>query len=134
MFDDRPRASRRLAEEPVAWLTTVSEEGMPQTSPVWFLAEDDTILVYSRDDTARIRNLATNPLVSLNLDGNGRGGDIVVVEGEAAVDPATPPAHDHEAYLAKYGGTIAEYDWTPEGFASDYPVPVRIRPRRLRAW
>jgi PPOX class probable F420-dependent enzyme len=134
MFDDRPAVSRRLADEAIAWLTTVSPDGMPQTSPVWFLVEGDSILVYSRGDTARVRNLEGNPLVSLNLDGNGRGGGIVVIEGEAQIDEAAPPAYENPSYLAKYGPMIEGAGWTAVGFAADYPVPMRIRARRLRAW
>ena len=41
MIDDSTpagrRAARRLTEETIGWLTTVSPSGTPHTSPVWFL-------------------------------------------------------------------------------------------------
>ena len=56
MIDDStPRGAKargRLAEEPVIWLTTVTESGQPQTSPVWFLFAGGEFLVYSMADTA----------------------------------------------------------------------------------
>ncbi len=85
------RAARRLREERIAWLTTVSPRGMPQPVPVWFLWDGDaSVLLYSQPDTPKLRNIAENPRVSLHLDGNGRGGDIVVCVGKARVsdDPS----------------------------------------------
>jgi PPOX class probable F420-dependent enzyme len=37
---DNPKhaeAARRLREEPIIWLTTVTGAGQPQSTPVWFL-------------------------------------------------------------------------------------------------
>jgi len=35
-------AAARLQTEPVIWLTTVTPSGQPQSTPVWFLWEDDS--------------------------------------------------------------------------------------------
>jgi len=69
------RAERRLHEEKIAWLTTVDGAGCPQPVPVWFLWDgDDSVLLYSRPETPKLRAITANPRVSLNLDGNGQGG------------------------------------------------------------
>lgn len=128
------RAVQRLAEERIIWLTTVRADGQPQTSPVWFLYEDGEFLVYSKAGTARTANIAANPRVSLNLDGNGRGGDIVTIEGKARIDPDAPPSTAVPEYQHRYGGHIARNGWTPESFAADYPIAIRIRPARSRVW
>jgi PPOX class probable F420-dependent enzyme len=138
MFDpDTPRGSRalaRLTDEKIIWLTTVRPTGQPQTSPVWFLYADGEFLIYSLPGTARTANLATNPRVALNLDGNGEGGDIVSIEGIARIDPAAPPSNLVIPYQEKYAGLIAGNGWTPESFAADYPTAIRITPVRSRAW
>jgi PPOX class probable F420-dependent enzyme len=99
--------------------------------PVWFLWDgESSILLYSKPDTPKLRHIAANPRVTLNLDGNGRGGDIVVVHGAAHV--ATDPAADRvPAYLEKYAERIAELNWTAESFAADYSVPLRIDVSRV---
>ncbi len=79
------RALRRLLDERIGWLTTVAADGTPQASPIWFLWDGDEILLYSLD-SPRVRNLKSHPRVSLNLDGNGLGGDIVIAEGTAVFD------------------------------------------------
>lgn len=126
-------AAGRLETERVAWLTTVAADGTPQTSPVWFLWEGAEFLVYSLE-SARVRNVTARPRVSLNLDGDGQGGAIVVVEGEATVDRSRPSAANNPSYLAKYRPVIDDYGWTPEWFAERYRVPIRIRPTRYRYW
>jgi PPOX class probable F420-dependent enzyme len=128
------RAERRLREERIGWLTTVDRKGTPQPVPVWFHWDGDGLLLYSQPDTAKLRNIAANPRVSLHLDGNGQGGDIVVLTGDASVDRSAPPASEVPEYVEKYGGFIARNGWSPESFAADYSVPLRIRPTRLRGF
>ena len=126
------RAERRLRAEKIAWLTTVSPSGTPQPVPVWFLWDGaDSVLIYSRPETPKLRAIAANPRVSLNLDGNGQGGDIVVATGDASISD-DPPAHEVPAYVEKYAPLIERNRWTPESFAVDYSVPIRVHVRRVR--
>ena len=134
MFEDKPEVLGRLDAEPIVWLTTVRPNGQPQTSPVWFLRRGDEYIIYSLPDTARVSNIRSNPLVSLNLDGNGRGGAIVTIEGIARIDHDLPPANDDAAYVAKYRSFMARNGWTPEVFADRYSTPVVVTARRGRAW
>ena len=127
-------ALERLRTDMIGWLTTVTADGQPQTFPIWFLWEDGEALVYSDRRAKRNANIAANPRVSLHLGDNGRGGDIVIVEGEARIDAATPPVTEHAAYLAKYGAWITEYLTSAEEMATIYNVPLRIRPTRGRAF
>jgi PPOX class probable F420-dependent enzyme len=128
------RAERRLHDERLAWLTTTSADGTQQPVPVWVLWDGaDSFLIYSKPGTAKLRNIEERPRVSLHLDGNGQGGDIVVVLGHAAVTH-DPPAHALPDYVAKYGAFIERNSWTPESFAADYSVPLRITATRLRGF
>lgn len=133
MFDERPDIRRRLDGELVTWMTTVSRDGQPQTSPVWFLVEDDVIVVYSLDGTPRTRNIAANPRVCLNLNSTPEGSEVVIIEGVAEVASDGPPANEDERYVAKYEVPMDDLGMTPESFAADYPVRLHVRPTRLRA-
>ena len=125
------RAARRIRDEVVGWLVTVSPAGAPQPVPVWFLWDGaDGVLLYSRPDKPKLRNIAANPRVSLHLDGNGQGGDIVVLSGTAVLSD-DPQADQVEEYVAKYRPLIERNGWTPASFAADYSVPVRISLTRL---
>lgn len=126
------RVARHLREDVVVWLTTVAPSGGPLPSPVWFLWDGaESMLVYSMP-SARVRNLAANARVSLNFDGDGRGGDIVVLAGTAAEEPGAPPVHANSDYLAKYRASIERIGHTPESFAEKYSVPLRVTIERIR--
>lgn len=126
------RAIERLSSELIAWLTTVAPNSQPQSSPVWFLWQDDEILVYSAKRARRNDNLADHALVAFNLNTDAVGEDVVTMEGEARIDFAAGPATGNPTYLAKYAGLLESYEWTTEYFAAEYPVPVLIRPTRWR--
>jgi PPOX class probable F420-dependent enzyme len=100
--------------------------------PVWFIWDgEDTVTVHSQAG-ARVRNLQSNPHVTLNFGGDGRGGDIVVLSGTVTLGGDAPPADRDSAYVEKYAGHIARIGHTPESFAQRYGTPVRIHLERLR--
>jgi PPOX class probable F420-dependent enzyme len=126
------RVARHLREEIVVWFTTVTPRGSPLPSPVWFVWDGaESVGMYSMPG-ARVRNIEANPRVTLNFHGDGRGGDIVVLSGNAAIDRDAPPADRDGEYRAKYDEDIARIGMTPETFARRYSVPVRIHLARLR--
>ena len=128
------RVARRLRDERLIWFTTVDAKGTPQPTPVWFLWDDatSTILIYSRSDARRLAHVQQNPRIALNFDGNGFGGNIIVITGEAQVSSDDPPADRLPAYVEKYSDFIATRYETPENFASIYSVALRIRPISIR--
>jgi PPOX class probable F420-dependent enzyme len=133
MFEERPDIQERLDGELVAWMTTVSPSGQPQTSPVWFLVEDETFVIYSLGSTPRTRNIEANPRVCLNLNSTPEGGRVVIIEGSAEIVPDGPAAADDSAYVTKYRGPMDDLGMTPESFSADYPVRIHVTPTRLRA-
>ena len=125
------RADRRLRDELIGWLVTVSSAGAPVPVPVWFLWDGtNSLLIYSRPNTAKLRNIAAGPRVSLHLDGDGVGGDVVVASGLAHLSD-DPAADAVDAYIEKYGERISRNGWTPASFAADYSVPLRVDLTRI---
>ncbi len=126
------RVERRLHEETIVWLTTVRRDGTPQPAPVWFLWDNGTVLMYSRPNQQKQRNIAHSAKVSLNFDGDGDGSDIIVLTGEAQIVANAPPATDVAAYIEKYAEPITHIGMTPETFAAAYSVAIRITPTDMR--
>ncbi len=133
MFEERPDIQERLDGELVAWMTTVDAAGQPQTSPVWFLVQDEVIVVYSLARTPRTRNIAANPRVCLNLNSTPSGGEVVIIEGLAEIVEDGRPALEDARYAAKYEVPMSDLGMTPLTFSADYPVRIHIQPTRLRA-
>ena len=128
------RVARRLEEDEIVWLTTVSPNETPQPSPVWFLWDGETIRVFSQPGTPKLRNIARNPRVSLNLNADAFGGDIVIITGDARVVEDGAPATAVPDYVAKYADGIQRIGMTPETFAQAYSTPIQITPRSLRGF
>lgn len=126
------RVYRRLREDRIIWLVTVDLNGIPQPRPVWFFWNDEDILIYSRPGTAKLRHISRNPGVSLNFDGDGRGGDIIVILGKAQIVGDGFPALEHQAYREKYDEGFKRIGMTPEQFSETYSEAIRIKPDSVR--
>ncbi len=131
-FGDRVRA--RLHDETVVWLTTVGDDGTPQPNPVWFLWDGESFLVYNRANAQRLRHVRARPRVALTFNSSGQGGDITVITGQAELAPGEPAPHEVPEYVAKYGRAMASISGSAEAFSKAYPVPMRIRPHKIRGF
>ena len=114
-------------------MTTVRKDGQPQTSVVWYLLDGDELLIYSKE-SIRPTNVSSHPRVALNLNSDEWGSSIVSIEGKAQIDGDAVPANVNEPFLERYRGRIDQYGWTPESFARDYPVAIRVFVDKVRAW
>jgi len=132
--DRRERVETRLRTNLMAWLTTVSPSGRPDSVPVWFLLRDDSsVLLYSQPGKAKLRNIDANPHVALGLDVTDIGRDVIRIVGTAARVTGHPPADQVPAYAAKYTERIGAIFGNVERFAALYPEAIVITPTRLYA-
>jgi PPOX class probable F420-dependent enzyme len=129
------RVSRRLDEERIIWLTTVRPDGRPEPSPVWFLWDGETFLIYSEPSTVKLRNIAAQPHVSLHMHGDFWGNDIVIFSGEARIDDDASTADGLSELLRKYKENLDQPGGpTTEAFTRDYSVAIRVTPTKLRGF
>jgi PPOX class probable F420-dependent enzyme len=133
--DAQARAEERLRTAVVAWLTTISpDDDQPQSTPVWFLWDGDSFLIYSKPSSPKLANIRAHPRVSVHLNSNHEGDDAVIFEATARLADDEPPADGVPAYIEKYADGIAGLGWTNEQFAGDYSQAIRAVPTRIRAW
>jgi PPOX class probable F420-dependent enzyme len=131
---DSGPAAERFDRDAVAWLTTVTASGQPQSSVVWFLVHDGAIYVQSQPGAGKVKNIRANRKVSLHLNSDAAGGEVVTVDADAEIVDSFPPGV-RDAYMAKYERRIREeLQTTPEGVEADYSTTVRVTPRRVRGW
>lgn len=127
------RALRRLQHEHVIWLTTVSQNGQPEPSPVWFVWDGETFLTYSQPNAPKVRNIASRPLVALNFNTDALGDDVVVVTGDARISNEDPPLDQVPAYMDKYRD-VWPSGMTPAATAAEYSAAIRVRPTKVRGF
>ena len=82
-----------------------------------------SLLIYSAPDTAKVAHIQRMRKVSVNFK-EGK----TVLTGEARVDPNSPTADKNPEYLAKYKKGIADLGMTPDEFAYEYRIAVRVTP------
>lgn len=130
---DREHANRRLREDLIIWLTTVDAQGQPHTSPVWFWWDGQNVVLFSMPRSPKVANIRANPRVSLNLDGNGQGGDIVSIEGTAELFD-DKPLTDFPEYVRRYTDKLEAMGYEPDPFAHAYSTGIRVTPTRFRVY
>jgi PPOX class probable F420-dependent enzyme len=132
----RARAEQRLHDERSAWLTTVRSDGQPQTSPVGFMWDGTRLLIISRPDAPKIRNLGSNPKVALHLDTDedADDGGVLTLEGEASVDDAPLSEGEISAYVGKYLEIMRAEGITPDEALAEYSSVIRVAPVRIRSY
>jgi PPOX class probable F420-dependent enzyme len=132
--DSGARAARHLEDDQIVWLTTVGPDGTPQPSPVWFLWDGDTVLIRSQAATPKVRNIEQRSRVSLSFNCTPNGGAVVILTGDASVDTGAAADNLDPAYVDKYAGGLQSIGMTPDTFAQEYSVPIRVRPTSLRSF
>jgi PPOX class probable F420-dependent enzyme len=126
------RASHRLMEEEIIWLTTTDKHGAPQPRPVLFLWDGDTILIFSQPRAHKVSHIEQHNRVALNLDSADYGEDIVVILGNATILSTPVPEEIMDAYIMKYREGLERINFTTEQFKRDYNLAIRITPTALR--
>lgn len=124
----------RLRTELILWLSSTRPDGRPHLVPVWFSWDGQSLLIFSKPNNQKIRNLRQNPNVMVSLEAANNGGDIVLIEGQVTLLDEPTSALITPEYVAKYSAQIAAFQWTPESMAAEYSQAIRIQPTRFIAW
>lgn len=122
-----------LAEERVVWLSTVRPDGTPHLVPTWFVWNGDALLVFSKPNAVKVRNLRSNPRLMLAVGDPRADFNVGLIEAVAELDePGWTPVPD--AFFAKYAAELAITGLDIPAFRATYTQAVRIVPTRFVAW
>jgi PPOX class probable F420-dependent enzyme len=121
-----------LSHERVVWLSTVRPDGTPHLVPTWFWWDGEALLVFSKPEAVKVRNLRANPRVMVALGDPDDDFSVGLIEAEASIDAA--PARIPEAFFAKYADELGAGRLDPATFRTLYTQAVRIVPTRYLAW
>ncbi|MDX2162149.1 MAG: TIGR03667 family PPOX class F420-dependent oxidoreductase [bacterium] len=127
-----PKFADLLSKAYYIWLTTVREDGMPQPTPVWFVQDGDSFVIYSQPDAQKVKNVKAHSKVALSFNADEEAESYVVIMGHATVDPGLPKAIDNPAYLEKYAKGIPDIGMTPESMSAAFSAAIRVLPTRIR--
>ena len=124
------RIERFLEQEPIVWLSTVRPDGTPHIVPIWFWWDGEALLVFSKPDAQKVRNLRARPSAMLALGDAEEDFDIGLIEGRAEILDGTTAEVLPAGHLAKYADRMAAIGLTPAEYAETYSLvdPDRARP------
>ena len=123
----------QLAKPHVAHLVSIRADGRPHVAPVWYAREGGRVWVMTGSGTAKARNIANNPAVSLSIAAPGRPYWYIVLEGEA-----TLTTHNLEAIVpnicTRYDGPIRGAEFARELLSGEDMVLIDFRIDRVVSW
>jgi PPOX class probable F420-dependent enzyme len=128
------RIDRLLCVEPVVWLSSVRPDGAPHLVPIWFSWDGRQILIASKPNAQKIRNLRANPNVMLALGEAEHDFDVGLLEGRAELLDRPAAAVLPASHLAKYRSQMAAIGLTRDEFLATYTQAIRITPTRFLRW
>ena len=107
----------------------------PHLVPVGFLWDNnEEILIISKPENQKIRNIRQNKNVALALETLGVGGDVVLLDGTAEILSTPSSEVVSPAYITKYGQTMQEMGWKLEDMMQEYSQVIRIKLARVVHW
>jgi PPOX class probable F420-dependent enzyme len=122
-----PETHRDLLDAEFATLATVGEDGYPQLSEVWFLAQGDQVALSLNTARQKLKNIETEPACTVLILDLANPYRYVEIRGTAVVEPDDDMAFARQLG-AKYDADLREHD-----APGDQRVMVRIVPIRTRA-
>lgn len=131
------RVLNQLQTEQIVWLTTVSPNGQPQPSPVWFIWRDGELVIFSEPATPKVRNIRANPKVALSFNADFHGNEITILQGRASLRETPASAEDvarFTDYTEKYAGGIESLKLTPESMLAQFSQIITVTPTSFRGW
>jgi PPOX class probable F420-dependent enzyme len=128
-----PALATRLETEHLLWLTTVRADGIPQPTPVWFLWRDGKFLLFSQPTAYKVRNMRSNPNVTLNFNTDPTGEIFAVFTGVANIDETGLRSLHVPEYIEKYGQELPLINFTPQSLSDTFSLAFWVTPTKVRA-
>ncbi len=129
-------ALKELLSKPlVAKLATTSRTGSVRITPMWFGAENGTILMNTFVDSAAVKNLKRNPTCSLLIDTTDFPYTGVHYWGSATVEGPENDAEGMGKLFASYrGGQDVGTEYAKQLISWGARVYIRFTPERSTGW
>ena len=121
-----------LADKHLARIATVTPDGTPHVTPVWYLWKAPHLLIAIVNTSKKVRNIQQNPQVAVTIDTDSSPAQGVIMEGIALLK-ALPTTVEREI-CARYlePGDLERYlVYAQNHFTS---VLLQITPHKIRSW
>ena len=103
----------------LAVITTIGFDGYPQSTPVWYMPEGESVGIIADADSVKVRNIRINPRISVTIASESRPYRYIALKGDAIVHASSAgdvddyPARMAERYLGVEGGAAYMAELSP---------------------
>ncbi len=131
---DDPVVSGLLQGANLARLAYV-DHGRPRVVPIWFAHLDGSIVMVTGPKAAKLRALAENPAVAMTIDSASPPYHVLLIDGDAALEPVEGMAPEYRPIVERYLGAAGA-----EGYLNALlprvkrQVVIRVTPRSYRVF
>jgi PPOX class probable F420-dependent enzyme len=105
---DKKDMQRLFQGRNLAFVCTLSEDGSPHITPMWADMEEDLILINTFETSAKSKNIAKDPRISISVVEHNNPYNMVCIKGRV-IDQTTEGADEHLKKLAKRYLGIGKY-------------------------
>lgn len=129
---DDAHTAQRLTDERIVWFGSTRPDGRPHQVPVWFRWQDPELVVFTGADAQKLHNVRHQPSVALHLDTAMAGGDIVLLDGTAAIVDDGAVSHLVPGFARKYAPLLGSAGLS--AWRTTFSQPILITATRVVAW
>lgn len=131
---DDPVVQRLLAEPNLARLAYIGLDGRPRVVPIWFAHAGGDIIMVTGPRAEKARALAKNPAVALTIDSAKPPYNVLLVDGDALLEPVEGMAPEYRPIVERYLGPAAEAYLGQLLPRVKRQVRIRVTPRSWRVF
>ncbi len=114
----------------LARIAYVGLNGRPKVVPIWFTYADGDFVMITGPKADKVRALAAHPTVALTIDSSTPPYHVLLVDGDATVEPTDGMAPEYPDIVGRYLGAAKD------AYLANMRVKeqrrIRVRPRSWR--
>lgn len=123
------KARAFLQERRFAVLATINKDGTPQQTTMWYLFENDTIVMNTKVGRLKERNIRRDPRISVCFED---GYSYLTISGKAElIDDEQTAQHDIYRLAVRYNGEKEAQQQMTEQFSQEQRVTIYLHCDRI---
>ncbi len=134
ILTDDPIVQKLLDEPNLARLAYIGLDGRPRVVPIWFSHIDGDIIMVTGPKAEKARSLEKNAAVALTIDSATPPYKVLLVDGDAKLEPVEGMAPEYRPIVERYLGPAAEAYLGALLPRVKRQVRIRVTPRATRVF
>ncbi len=128
---DDPVVKSLLEGPNLARLSYIDVDGRPKVVPIWFTHDDGDIIMVTGPKAAKLRGIEANGAVALTIDSSTPPYKVLLVDGDASLEPVEGFAPEYRGIVERYLGLAADAYLGQLRVKRQVRIRVKVRSYRI---